>query len=474
MSRWNVALLSLGLTLAAAVLAAGPARALSHAEARHLLARTGFGATLAEIRDFEPLSRDQAIERVLSQRSDSAATPAPDWVGDPVMPPRRLRAMSDEERQRFRRARIEEAIELQAWWYREMVASPSPLTERMTLFWHNHFTSSIRKVKSPHLMYRQNVLLRRHALGNFRDLLHAIARDPAMIIYLDNVTNRRGRPNENFARELLELFTLGEGHYSERDIKEAARAFTGWSLNRRSGEYRFVARWHDHGEKVFMGRRGNLNGSDIVEIVLQHPQVSVHVARKLWREFVSDTPDPAEIGRIAEAFRASDYDISVALAETLSVPQFWDPGARGALVKSPVELLVGTIRQFELRPQNVRRLPRIGRHLGQAVLDPPNVKGWPGGTAWITADSLLARQQVLEMFTRRAGLSVGTNGRAAGGRNGMGWLSGWMNDLDPDQRRPDALIAFLLPVPPVHPPAPGQDPARLMRHLLLDPAYQLK
>ncbi len=150
-----------------------------------------------------------------------------------------------------------------------------------------------------------------------------------MILYLDNVTNRRGNPNENFARELLELFTLGEGHYSEQDIKEAARAFTGWTVNRRTGDYRFARRWHDGGEKRFMGRRGRLDGDDVIEIVLRQEQVAHLIARKLWRAFVSETPDAAAVSRIAVAFRNSDYDIATALEAALMAPQFWDPAHRG-------------------------------------------------------------------------------------------------------------------------------------------------
>ena len=458
------------ILLAAVAFGPAPAHALSYGEARHLLSRTGFGAALDEIRALEPLSRRQAVQRLISTTRTTAVTPPPDWADAPLRPRRKLRDMSDEERRQFRKKIRERAIDLQAWWLREMVDTPSPLTERMTLFWHNHFTSSLRKVKSPQLMFRQNALLRRHAMGSFRALVHEIARDPAMILYLDNITNRRGKPNENFARELLELFTLGEGHYSEQDIKEAARAFTGWTVNRRTGDYRFARRWHDGGEKRFMGRRGRLDGDDVIEIVLQQEQVAHHIARKLWRAFVSETPDAAAVARIAVAFRGSDYDIAAALEAALMTPEFWDPAHRGTLVKAPTDLIVGAVHQFEMTPPNYRMLAHISGRLGQRLMVPPNVKGWPGGTAWITADTLLIRQQLLTAFTRGGSMpgKRGARGMAGGG------IADWIAKRPPDERQADALVAFLLPIAPTQQPAPGGDPGRTVRQILLDPAYQLK
>jgi uncharacterized protein (DUF1800 family) len=166
--------------------------------------------------------------------------------------PLERRAMSDDERQALRAQIREHALALKGWWYQEMLSTDTPLTERMTLFWHNHFTPAC-KIKWPPFLYRQNLLLRQHAVGNFRALLHAVSKDPAMLLYLDSQTNRQGAPNENFARELLELFTLGEGHYSEQDIKEAARAFTGWEVERRTGRFRFNPREHDDGTKDISG-----------------------------------------------------------------------------------------------------------------------------------------------------------------------------------------------------------------------------
>jgi uncharacterized protein (DUF1800 family) len=270
----------------------------------------------------------------------------------------------------------------------------------MTLFWHNHFVSSQQKVKVALLMYRQNVTLRENALGNFGTLLHAVARDPAMVIYLDNAQNRKGTPNENFAREVMELFTLGEGHYGEQDIKEAARAFTGWSLDRDTGRFRFRPFIHDYGQKTVLGRTGNLDGDDVLDVLLSKPETAEFVTRKLWREFVSPDPDEREVKRIAARFRDSHYDIKVALQAMLTSEAFYAAENRGTLIKSPVDLVVGTMRQFGMRPSEAIPFAVAAAGMGQNLFGPPNVKGWPGGEAWINASTLLARKAFLDRLFR--------------------------------------------------------------------------
>jgi uncharacterized protein (DUF1800 family) len=326
----------------------------------------------------------------------------------------------------------------------------------MTLFWHNHFTSSFRKVRWPPLMYRQNLLLRRHALGNFRKMLHAIAEDPAMILYLDNQTNRRGKPNENFARELLELFTLGEGHYSERDIKEAARAFTGWKVNRRTGRFRFVIRQHDFGEKTFMGLRGHLGGHDVIDRILAHPGVSEFIVAKLWRSFISPKPEAAEVRRLARIFRKHNYEIKPLMRALFMSKAFRAPRNRGVLVKSPVDLLVGTVHVTGIAPNRFDLLPKFSRRLGQDLLNPPNVKGWPGGNSWITSSTLILRQRLLLRMMRQSNRRMMNDDMS-----GMQGMSGYR------------LTKLLLPLPPVR-ARNVADPVRHVRQLLLDPVYQLK
>lgn len=485
------------------VLWSAPAAALTYDESRHLLNRTGFGATHAEIRALMPLSRSQAVRKLIDGRKSEPASKAPDWINTPLRPAKKMKSMSEEERKTFRRERRRMGTDLQAWWLNEMATTPSPLTERMTLFWHNHFTSSLRKVKVPHLMYGQNLTLRRYAFGNFRHFVQAMAQDPAMIWYLDNLTNRRGKPNENFARELMELFTLGEGQYTEQDIKEAARAFTGWSLDRNTGRFRFAGGQHDTGQKTFMGKTGAFNGHQIIDIIFQHPRASRHIVEKMWRAFVNETPEPAAVERIAAKFRADKFSIATALSETLMTDAFWDPKNRGTLVKSPVDLLVGTIRTFEAPVRNPQFLVRVSARLGQNLMAPPNVKGWPGGKEWITADTMLMRQQVVQAVTGGDGNGgqfqqpqmmkpkptktvAKTNAKPNGKRdmkifqrtgrmpNGAGNINGWVQALPADIRSSGGLAALLLPVDPVKPVPPDAQLAAVVRHLLNDPAYQLK
>jgi uncharacterized protein (DUF1800 family) len=273
----------------------------------------------------------------------------------------------------------------------------------MTLFWHNHFVSSVQKVKSAKLMLDQNRLLRKHALGNFGELLHAVGKDPAMVVYLDSATSRRGSPNENFAREVMELFTLGEGNYSEQDIKEAARAFTGWSIEPATGAFRWRPMIHDDGEKTVLGVSGRLDGDAVLDILLAQPQTAEHLTRKLWREFVSPTPDEPEVRRIAARFRAAGYDLRVALRELLGSRAFWAGENRQALIKSPVDFVIGSFNSLGMEPPDAAALAGLLRQLGQDLFAPPNVKGWPGGENWINSSTLLTRKQMAERLLRREG-----------------------------------------------------------------------
>jgi uncharacterized protein (DUF1800 family) len=375
---------------------------LSFDDARHLLNRTAFGATDAEIERYVGLSRDEAARRLLAGARTTATVPPPAWTAatGSLRYPRAGDKANEAERKQFVQEQLRKGLELRGWWVHEMLVTPSPLTERMTLFWHNHFVSSQQKVRLAELMYRQNLTLRANAMGNFATMLHALARDPAMVIYLDSAQNRKGTPNENFAREVMELFTLGEGHYGEQDIKEAARAFTGWSLDRDSGEFVYRRFIHDYGRKTVLGRSGYFDGDDVLDILLAQPATAEFVTRKLWREFVSQEPDEAEVKRIATRFRDSGYDIKAVLYALLTSDAFYSPVNRGVLVKSPIDLVVGSLHQFELKPGAPAPFAFAAAGMGQNLFSPPNVKGWPGGDAWINTSTLLARKQYLERLFR--------------------------------------------------------------------------
>jgi uncharacterized protein (DUF1800 family) len=290
-------------------------------------------------------------------------------------------------------------VALQAWWLHRMIQTGHPLRERLTLFWHNHFATSILKVRQSALMKQQNILIRKHALGKFAPFLLEMSRDPAMLIWLDSNSNARGKPNENYARELMELFTLGIGHYTESDVREAARAFTGWHTDGR--KFVFNRFQHDDGEKSVLGQSGPWDGGDVVRIVLEQPSAARFLVRKLYRHFVSEgeTPPDALLEPLAERYRASGYDTADLVGTMLRSRLFFSDHAYRRRVKSPVEYLVGMLRALEAKVEPTTdfvtsQQPRPMDGLGQALFAPPNVKGWAGGEAWLNSATLLARHNL--------------------------------------------------------------------------------
>jgi uncharacterized protein (DUF1800 family) len=279
---------------------------------------------------------------------------------------------------------------LQGWWLYRMLHTPHPLLERCTLFWHNHFATSLSKVTQYELMFRQNQLLRRHALGKFGPFLQDVSRDPAMLIWLDSNKNIKGKPNENYAREVMELFSLGVGNYTEHDIREAARAFTGWGTF--NDKFEFNARLHDDGKKTVLGQTGNLNGDDVVRILLKQPAAARFLVRKLFREFLSEAERPSDklLAPLVEQFHKSGYDIRGCLATMLRSNLFFSGLAYRARIKSPVEYVVGTLAAFDASV-SMQQLAQAMEGMGQALFAPPNVKGWDGGKAWLNTATLLAR-----------------------------------------------------------------------------------
>lgn len=447
------------LTLMLLALPAAPALALPPAEARHLLGRVGFAATPTDIARLADQDRATAVRGLIRAAGVKARRAPPKWINDWA---RRPGKRGDAERKAFKRQLRARGKALRTWWLSEMLTTPTPLTEVMTLFWHNHFTSGLRKVKRPSLMYRQNTLLRTHALGDFKAMLSGILRDPAMLQYLDGVSNTRRAPNENLARELLELFTLGEGHYTEADIKQIARALTGLSVDRRTGRFAFKARRHDPRAKTILGERGEHGVDDVVRILMARPEVGRRVATKLWLAFVHDAPDPQQIARLGKQFQR-DPHIGRLLEALLLTDAFWDPATRGRLIKSPVDLVVGTARTFRLPPSWAPNLLRLTDLLGQKLMQPPNVKGWPGGTAWITTQSLVDRQDALRRF--------GEQGMA----DRQSPIQKWVRGLAAPWNTSAQVTALLLPIAPADVDVLDRQPsAALVRQLLQDPVYQLK
>jgi uncharacterized protein (DUF1800 family) len=330
--------------------------------------RAGFGATPQELQHYSSIGYEAALDELLHpERVDNSQLEA------------------DIKQQDFDFTAIED---LKRWWLYRMAYSKRPLEEKMTLFWHGHFATSNRKVANAYSMYGQNLLLRKHALGNFHELLFSVSKDPAMILWLDNQQNRKGKPNENYAREIMELFTLGIGNYTENDIKEAARAFTGWQTL--PNGFFFNEKAHDYGSKTVLGVTGDLNGDDIVQILVGEKATGRFLASKLIKYFAFDNPSDTYIERIAEVYHKSKYNMRKVLHALFTDSDFLNKKAYHAKIKSPAELVIGTVKTLQLKKMN-GDLPTQMARMGQDLFIPPNVKGWDGGVAWVATDTMMER-----------------------------------------------------------------------------------
>jgi hypothetical protein len=351
--------------------------------AAHLYRRAAFGPSREDLIEAERLGPEGTLDLLLRGRPGA----------DEVLP-----ALTDVGR--VAAARDSDGEQIRGWWLYCMLQGGHPLREKLTLFWHNHFATSIAKVRDPHLMVRQNCLLREHALGRFGPLLQAVSRDPAMLVWLDSNSNVKGRPNENYARELMELFSLGVGNYTEKDVREAARAFTGWHTDGKA--FRFNAAAHDDGPKAVLGRTGNWDGGDVVRVVLEQPACARFLVRKLYQFLVSEAaaPPDALLEPLCESFRHSDYDVAGLVRTILASRHFYSEHAFRRRIKCPVEYVLGAVRAVyrqydegdaDSRPLPQRALVRPLTGMGQALFAPPNVKGWPGGRAWLNTSTVLER-----------------------------------------------------------------------------------
>ncbi len=290
-------------------------------------------------------------------------------------------------------ARYNDVAHLRAWWLARMLHSPHPLQEKITLFWHNHFATSFAKVQSTRFMLGQYELLRRHALGHFSEMLREMSSDPAMLIWLDGRDSKKGNPNENYARELMELFSLGIGHYTEKDIREAARAFTGWEIQGTKAV--FIPKQHDDGKKTVLGQTGNWNADDIVRICLQQQSAAPFIVGKLYRFLISESvaPTPELLEPLAQQFRKNGYDFGALVKTMLSSNLFFSPLIYRTRIKSPVDFVLNIVRGLEGKI-GATALAQSLEQLGQNLFSPPSVKGWDGGKTWLNGQTLLFRQNL--------------------------------------------------------------------------------
>jgi uncharacterized protein (DUF1800 family) len=342
----------------------------------HLLRRAGFGSTEAELDQYTALGFQGALDRLLNpEQVDDSST-------EQLLAPLSIDPADPDAYKKIERAKFV--------WFNRMLNTQRPLQEKMVLFWHTHFATADSKVHNALLMLQQLQLFRDNALGNFETLLQQVTRDPAMLIWLDNRLNRKGAPNENYAREVQELFTVGLGNYTEQDIKEAARAFTGHTLEKGSMQYVFNPKQHDYGTKTFHGQTGDFDADDILAILVRHPATARYLTTKLFNFFVYDNADPSTIDRLAATFTSSGFDIRSVLRDLFSGPEFVSAQAFHGQVKQPVELVIGSLKALNV--QNIGPdITTTLRRMGQDLLNPPDVSGWKTGSYWLSSTTLFER-----------------------------------------------------------------------------------
>ena len=373
-------------------------------QAAHLLRRAGFGGSPAEIAALAARPMREAVASLINFPSVTLPEQPQDLPDESAIDmqlrdgmlaagklPRADPALVDLRKAR-RKLQVRSVMATQLWWLDRMIATPAPLQEKMTLFWHGHFTTAaIQKNVTPREIIAQNTLFRRFALGDIRDLTQRVAVDPAMLKYLDNLHNEAAHPNENFARELMELYTLGIGNYSEADVREGARAWTGLRLRRATDEVYLNERFFDTGSKTFLGKTGNWRGTDAVNIIFEQPAAARFFATKLLTFFVYAEPEPQLVDAVAELLRAHKYVLAPVMETLFASNVFHSERAYRSLVKSPVEFVVGSYRLFGVANAQPAALPALKR-MTQVLFYPPNVKGWPGGSAWLNSSTVLARE----------------------------------------------------------------------------------
>jgi uncharacterized protein (DUF1800 family) len=377
----------------------------------HLHRRAGLAASWGELQHDLANGPEASVTRLLAGKCRPAGAPEPDeFERTAAVLGEAATASSDSGR-------------LKAWWFYRLIFTPDPLRERMTLMWHNHFATSVQKVNDPALMRKQNETCRRFACKPFGELLGAMTRDPALLIWLDAPANRKGHPNENLARELMELFTLGVGHYTESDVKETARALTGWTVT--DGEFREAAARHDDGDKVILGKSGRWAGTDVVRILLEQPSTAHRLAWRLCDLFMGEgAVGKPEIAALADGLRANHLDIGWGVETVLRSRAFFDGSNIRTRVLGPVEFIVGAVRGLELLdpPPSTLVLADWCARLGQDLFNPPNVGGWPGGRSWLSARSLIGRANFAAALVdgRGVGRDAPLDPMALAGRCGRG------------------------------------------------------
>jgi uncharacterized protein (DUF1800 family) len=398
-----------------------PASKWDYEKAAHLLNRAGFGGTPSQIEELVQLGLEKSVASLVNFESEPEGEATPDWAKPDPTRLEKFRVMQQTEPEKRKELQREEQkkqrerlLELRHWWLERMVKGPRPLQEKLVLFWHGHFATSSQKVKDAYLMWRQNDIFRRNASGSWLTLLTEVGKDPAMLLWLDQAQSRRDHPNENFAREVMELFALGEGHYTEKDITEAARSLTGWSYDRVRQEFVYRPNIHDNGLKTVFGRTGRFTGYDVLRLITEQPQAARFITSKLWTFFAATEPSQELASELEGLFRKSGMQFKPLLQAMFTCEEFYSDKVIRQQVKSPVQWMVSSVRMLERELPPPMVTANALRMLGQDLFLPPNVKGWDGGLSWITTNNLLTR------YNFAGFLVLGENPFAGGMAGGKG------------------------------------------------------
>lgn len=368
---------------------------------QHLMWRAGFGPAVEQLDDLSKYTPKQFFKALVkaSERKPDYIDVADDYLkglmmGIEEVGRQQKKELDADERKKVQQKNREGVRNLNMYWMHEMVGTASQLREKMAFFWHGHFAC-----RNLNVFYQQGLLdvIRRNALGNFGTMLKEVSKSAAMLNFLNNQQNRKDHPNENFAREVMELFTLGRGNYTENDVKEAARAFTGWGANVK-GEFQFRRFQHDFGSKTVLGRTGDFDGVEVLDILLEEKQTARYITQKIYKFFVNEKADTDKMNWLADRFYKNEYDISKLMEDIFTSDWFYDEKNIGAQIKSPVELLVGIQRMLPMKLENEEALMLLQRVLGQLLFYPPNVAGWPGGKNWIDSSSLMMRMRIPKLI----------------------------------------------------------------------------
>lgn len=368
---------------------------------QHLMWRAGFGPAVEQLDDLSKYTPKQFFKALVkaSERKPDYIDVADDYLkglmmGIEEVGRQQKKELDADERKKVQQKNREGVRNLNMYWMHEMVGTASQLREKMAFFWHGHFAC-----RNLNVFYQQGLLdvIRRNALGNFGTMLKEVSKSAAMLNFLNNQQNRKDHPNENFAREVMELFTLGRGNYTENDVKEAARAFTGWGANVK-GEFQFRRFQHDFGSKTVLGRTGDFDGVEVLDILLEEKQTAKYITQKIYKFFVNEKEDTDKISWLADRFYKNEYDISKLMEDIFTSDWFYEEKNIGAQIKSPVELLVGIQRMLPMKLENEEALMLLQRVLGQLLFYPPNVAGWPGGKNWIDSSSLMMRMRIPKLI----------------------------------------------------------------------------